>query len=208
MFKKNSSREERELLGGDCEATVFSQGEQQRRRFEDDGEDSRFTITAMSLHDGSKCPDDAPTPPVYGFDDTEEEWMDEMLGIVRVLRQKFPIQDRLMKMKSSGQNGPGDERGAGGKARKPPPRKQPSTPYSRPPPSQSQAEAGGQRRWLSKLVDPAYRLISSGATRFIPSLFSKPASSNALPSSPDQDHRKLISLRHFGILFLHLILSD
>jgi hypothetical protein len=109
---------------------------------------------------------------------------------------------------SSGQNGAGDERGAGGKARKPPPRKQPSTPYSRPPPSQSQAEAGGQRRWLSKLVDPAYRLISSGATRFIPSLFSKPASSNALPSSPDQDHRKLISLRHSGILFLHLILSD
>jgi hypothetical protein len=46
-----------------------------------------------------KCPNDAPTPPVYGFDDTEEEWMDEMLGIVRVLRQKFPIQDRLMKMK-------------------------------------------------------------------------------------------------------------
>ena len=25
--------------------------------------------------------------------------MDEMLGIIRVLRQKFPIQDRLMKMK-------------------------------------------------------------------------------------------------------------
>jgi hypothetical protein len=22
---------------------------------------------------GSKCPDDVPTPPVYGFDDTEEE---------------------------------------------------------------------------------------------------------------------------------------
>ncbi|XP_059457747.1 uncharacterized protein LOC132187446 [Corylus avellana] len=48
---------------------------------------------------GSKCPDDAPAPPVYGFDDTEEEWTDEMLGIVRVLRQKLPIQDRLMKMK-------------------------------------------------------------------------------------------------------------
>jgi hypothetical protein len=48
---------------------------------------------------GSKCPDDAPTLPVYGFDDTEEEWMDKMLGIVKVLRQKFPIQDRLMKMK-------------------------------------------------------------------------------------------------------------
>lgn len=90
---------------------------------------------------------------------------------------------------SSGLNGAGDERGAGGKARKPPPRKQPSTPYSRPPPSQSQAEAGGQRRWLLKLVDPAYRLISSGATRFIPSFFSKPASSNALPSLSDQDHQ-------------------
>jgi hypothetical protein len=29
---------------------------------------------------------------------TSKPVMDEMLGIVRVLRQKFPIQDRLMKM--------------------------------------------------------------------------------------------------------------
>ncbi|KAG2707755.1 hypothetical protein I3760_05G161800 [Carya illinoinensis] len=48
---------------------------------------------------GSKCPDDAPAPPVYGFDDTEDEQTDEMIGIVRVLRQRLPIQDRLMKMK-------------------------------------------------------------------------------------------------------------
>ncbi|RXH70428.1 hypothetical protein DVH24_007684 [Malus domestica] len=48
----------------------------------------------------SKCPDDAPPPPVYGFDDLdEEELTDQMMGIVRVLRLKLPIQDRLMKMK-------------------------------------------------------------------------------------------------------------
>ncbi|KAJ9549261.1 hypothetical protein OSB04_021804 [Centaurea solstitialis] len=49
-----------------------------------------------------KCPDDAPAPPVYGFDDPEEEEKekaDEMVAAVRVLRQRLPIQDRLMKMK-------------------------------------------------------------------------------------------------------------
>lgn len=46
-----------------------------------------------------KCPDDAPTPPVYGFDDPEEEKPDEMVAAVRVLRQRLPIQDRLTKMK-------------------------------------------------------------------------------------------------------------
>lgn len=95
---------------------------------------------------------------------------------------------------SSGLSGAVHERGAGGKIRKPPPRKPPSTPYSRPPQSQGLEEAGGRRRWLSKLVDPAYRLISSGATRIIPLFFSTPASSNALPSPSEQDHRKLISL--------------
>lgn len=49
---------------------------------------------------GRKCPDDAPVPPVYGFDDPEEEERtDEMVRIVRVLRQRLPIQDRLMKIK-------------------------------------------------------------------------------------------------------------
>lgn len=47
-----------------------------------------------------KCPESAPLPPVYGFDDhDEEEVMDEMVATVRVLRQRLPIQDRLMKMK-------------------------------------------------------------------------------------------------------------
>lgn len=48
---------------------------------------------------GSKCPDDAPASPVYGFDDLEDELMDQMIGIVRVLRLRLPIQDRLMKLK-------------------------------------------------------------------------------------------------------------
>lgn len=48
---------------------------------------------------GRKCPDDAPSPPVYGFDDNEESSNDEMISIVRVLRQRLPIQDRLLKMK-------------------------------------------------------------------------------------------------------------
>ncbi|XP_027153594.1 uncharacterized protein LOC113753619 [Coffea eugenioides] len=49
-----------------------------------------------------KCPPEAPEPPVYGFDDPEEEkeeQADEMVQIVRILRQRLPIQDRLMKMK-------------------------------------------------------------------------------------------------------------
>lgn len=45
------------------------------------------------------CPETAPAVPVYGLDDPEEEGMDEMMDIVRVLRQRLPIQDRLMKMK-------------------------------------------------------------------------------------------------------------
>ncbi|XP_071702727.1 uncharacterized protein [Rutidosis leptorrhynchoides] len=46
-----------------------------------------------------KCPDDAPAVPVYGFDEAEEETMDEMVTVVRVLRQRLPIQDKLLKMK-------------------------------------------------------------------------------------------------------------
>ncbi|KAI5441219.1 hypothetical protein KIW84_010611 [Lathyrus oleraceus] len=58
-----------------------------------------------------------------------------------------------------------DERGAGGKLRKPPPRKPPASPYTRP-------SLTANRRWISKLVDPAFRIIAGGATRFLPSLFS------------------------------------
>lgn len=46
-----------------------------------------------------KCPPDAPAPPVYGFDDPEEATTDGLVAVVRVLRQRLPIQDRLMKMK-------------------------------------------------------------------------------------------------------------
>lgn len=48
---------------------------------------------------GTKCPDDAPQPPVYGFDDHEEDRTDEMERIVKVLRQRLPIQDRLIRMR-------------------------------------------------------------------------------------------------------------
>ncbi|KOM40050.1 hypothetical protein LR48_Vigan04g024800 [Vigna angularis] len=65
-----------------------------------------------------------------------------------------------------------EERGAGGKLRKPAPRKPLPSPYARPP------EATRQR-WISKLVDPALRLIAGGATRLLPSIFSA-----ATPPSP------------------------
>ncbi|KAL1568697.1 hypothetical protein AAHA92_00280 [Salvia divinorum] len=49
---------------------------------------------------GTKCPEDAPAPPVYGFDEEGEVVvMDEMAEIVRVVRQRVPIQDRITKMK-------------------------------------------------------------------------------------------------------------
>ncbi|KAM0026315.1 hypothetical protein Hdeb2414_s0020g00556841 [Helianthus debilis subsp. tardiflorus] len=68
--------------------------------------------------------------------------------------------------------------GAGGKFRKPP-RKRPSTPYDRPPPStaNNQSQYGG---WLSKLVvNPARRLIVGGATRILPSFLFNSESSSA-----------------------------
>ncbi|XP_008443984.1 nuclear pore complex protein NUP1 isoform X2 [Cucumis melo] len=76
---------------------------------------------------------------------------------------------------------PGGGGGVGGKVRKPTTRKPPPTPYARPLHNQS------DRRWLSKLVDPAYRLITDGATRLLPFLFSKPLPSTALPSPGDVD---------------------
>ncbi|XP_077247035.1 glutaredoxin-like protein [Tasmannia lanceolata] len=48
---------------------------------------------------GKKCPENAPAVPVYGFDDPEVDQTDELIGIVRVLRQRLPIQDRISKMK-------------------------------------------------------------------------------------------------------------
>uniref|UniRef100_A0A7N0VI64 Nuclear pore complex protein NUP1 n=1 Tax=Kalanchoe fedtschenkoi TaxID=63787 RepID=A0A7N0VI64_KALFE len=80
--------------------------------------------------------------------------------------------------------------GAGGKIRRHPPRRQQSTPYARPPTQLSKSqitrtlEAGASSGgWLSRIVDPAYRLISGSATRFLPSFLSKSSSTDSLPSS-------------------------
>lgn len=52
---------------------------------------------------GRRCPDSAPLPPVYGFDDEELEMAgrreDGLVGVVRVIRQRLPMQDRLVRMK-------------------------------------------------------------------------------------------------------------
>ncbi|XP_061992181.1 nuclear pore complex protein NUP1 isoform X1 [Rosa rugosa] len=76
--------------------------------------------------------------------------------------------------------------GAGGKLKKPPSRKPPTTPYSRPPPNPAER---GKRRWLSSVVDPAYRLISGGATRLFTSFFSPANTVNALPA-PNHDEQE------------------
>ncbi|KAL1204723.1 hypothetical protein V5N11_017336 [Cardamine amara subsp. amara] len=47
-----------------------------------------------------KCSGDAPSPVMYGFDEENKDAdVDEMMRFVKVLRQKLPIKDRLMKMK-------------------------------------------------------------------------------------------------------------
>ena len=51
---------------------------------------------------GRRCPDSAPRVPVYGFDDDaggKEETEDAMVGVVRVLRHRLPIQDRFVRVK-------------------------------------------------------------------------------------------------------------
>uniref|UniRef100_A0A0D3HEU5 Uncharacterized protein n=1 Tax=Oryza barthii TaxID=65489 RepID=A0A0D3HEU5_9ORYZ len=52
---------------------------------------------------GRRCPDAAPRVPVYGFDnDPGKEGGDRedaMVGIVRVLRHRLPIQDRIVRLK-------------------------------------------------------------------------------------------------------------
>ncbi|KAI6684625.1 hypothetical protein NL676_030538 [Syzygium grande] len=75
-------------------------------------------------------------------------------------------------------------RGAGGKMRRPPNRYPRATPYARPNSNKPQAGGGG---WLSKLVDPAWSLISGGAARILPSLFSRSPSLVSLPPLPDDD---------------------
>ncbi|PHU27770.1 hypothetical protein BC332_06102 [Capsicum chinense] len=78
--------------------------------------------------------------------------------------------------------------GAGGKFRKRPVRRNQTTPYDRPP------TALRNPSWLTKLLfDPASRLITSGAQRFLSSLFSKrlPLPPTASPPGPSQESLNL-----------------
>ncbi|KHG14717.1 Renin receptor [Gossypium arboreum] len=88
------------------------------------------------------------------------------------------------------------ERGVGGKPRRQPPHRPPATPYARP--QQNQFLRG---RFLSKLVDPACRLVAGGASRIFPSLFSKHLTNDTLqPPEPQNSCGKdQISSSTFGV---------
>ncbi|KAF8659346.1 hypothetical protein HU200_058551 [Digitaria exilis] len=96
--------------------------------------------------------------------------------------------------------------GAGGKIRRRPPTRGASTPYERPPAaaaahrlaaaaaaaSASSGESGGgsgSGGWVSRLVDPASRLISGGAARLFGSMFRKRLAPPPAPSSPPGEPR-------------------
>ncbi|CAN6992056.1 unnamed protein product [Brassica rapa subsp. trilocularis] len=79
--------------------------------------------------------------------------------------------------------------GAGGKFRKPPARRSRKTPYDRPPTSVKSPRPGigEDRGWLSKLVDPAQRVITYSAHRLFASVFRKRLVSGETPlQSPEQ----------------------
>ncbi|KAG4197298.1 hypothetical protein ERO13_A05G015501v2 [Gossypium hirsutum] len=78
------------------------------------------------------------------------------------------------------------ERGVGGKPRRQPPHRPPATPYARP--QQNQFLRG---RFLSKLVDPACRLVAGGASRIFPSLFSKHLTNDTLQPPEPQNSCEL-----------------
>ncbi|MFQ6638339.1 hypothetical protein Gotur_014803, partial [Gossypium turneri] len=77
------------------------------------------------------------------------------------------------------------ERGVGCKPRTQPPHRPPATPYA---PQQNQSLRG---RFLSKLVDPACRLVAGGASRIFPSLFSKHLTNDTLQPPESQTHVNL-----------------
>ncbi|KAG1333899.1 nuclear pore complex protein NUP1 [Cocos nucifera] len=83
------------------------------------------------------------------------------------------------------------EGGSGGKFPKRPSRRAPTTPYDRPPAAArgvrhpAAAEPGGSR-WLSKLVDPASRIIARSASRLFSSVFRKRLA--APPAAPEENH--------------------
>ncbi|KAG2300067.1 hypothetical protein Bca52824_036539 [Brassica carinata] len=75
-------------------------------------------------------------------------------------------------------------RGTGGKLKRQSARRH-TTPYSRPPQNQVQQ----RRAWISRIVDPAYRAISSGATKLLPYFFSSAAALRAQEDDEDQQHQ-------------------
>ncbi|KAJ7974812.1 Nuclear pore complex protein NUP1 [Quillaja saponaria] len=77
--------------------------------------------------------------------------------------------------------------GTGGKFRKRPFRRTQTTPYDRPPTALRNARSNNG--WLSKLVDPAQRLITSSAHRLFSSVFRKRLPAPSLPQSysPEAD---------------------
>ncbi|CAA7059057.1 unnamed protein product [Microthlaspi erraticum] len=76
-------------------------------------------------------------------------------------------------------------RGVGGKLKRQTARRHPSTPYSRPRENEVQ-----RRPWISRIVDPAYRIISGGATRLLPYFFSNAASAPALTAPDNRDQHQ------------------
>ncbi|XP_028799423.1 nuclear pore complex protein NUP1 [Neltuma alba] len=79
--------------------------------------------------------------------------------------------------------------GAGGKFRKRPFRRTQTTPYDRPPAALRNPSTSRNYGWFSKLVDPAQRVITTGAHMLFSSVFRKrlpapPPSSSSSPPSP------------------------
>ncbi|XP_019092754.1 PREDICTED: nuclear pore complex protein NUP1-like [Camelina sativa] len=85
--------------------------------------------------------------------------------------------------------------GTGGKARKPTARRSQKTPYDRPPTSvRNSGLGGGDDRgggWLSKLVDPAQRLITYSAHRLFASVFRKRLVSGETPTQSPEQQKQL-----------------
>lgn len=118
---------------------------------------------------------------VFGKESARERKQKGLL--VWTLEREMGMEKNVGTTSSSMQNA--EERGAGGKLRRPTPRRPPATPYARP--QQNQSQRSG---WLSKVVDPACRLIAGGAARMFPYLFSNSPDIRALPALDieKQDH--------------------
>ncbi|GAB2293183.1 hypothetical protein Dimus_027389 [Dionaea muscipula] len=86
---------------------------------------------------------------------------------------------RVAEVVSEGVSYGGGGGGAGGKFKKKPFRRHQATPYDRPPTTLRNPQKNG---WLSRLVDPASKLITAGAHKFFTSVFRK----RLLP--PPQQH--------------------